>query len=293
MDEFRSATKAGGKRPRALVQSVSRAAEIMQILLYAPPGKSLTQIADDLRLHKTTVLRLVRTLEFEGIVRHDRATGGYELNTAFWLGLAARNPDALAVPRAVQLLLDELAEAVDQTVVLALADTRRRAVLPAVWSASQHTVHVDPRYLGPLPMHAVAAGKCCLADLSEEELRAYIDDGLPRVTQNTITSAEDLVKELEAVRRLGYAVARGESIPSCGGVAVPIRDGSGQVLGGVQVQALMAEMSDADVQRWLPLLHTASSKLSSLLRLPSRPRNASDGEQAAAILPWYSDQPPG
>jgi DNA-binding IclR family transcriptional regulator len=265
-------TSRARKRRPSLVQSVSRAAQIMQILLYSTPGRSLTQIADDLMLHKATVMRLVRTLEVEGLVRRNRATGGYELAVEFWLALAARSPGMLAAPGAAQMLIDELAQALGETVVVALANSARRAMLPVMWSVSEKTVHVDPRHLGPMPMHAVAAGKCYLASLSKEEFRLWAEDDLPRVTRHTITSVERLAREVAGVRELGYATARGEGIRNCGGLAVPIVDDAGQTLGGLQVVVLAENLTETNVRRWLPLLRAASSRLSPLLRIPARPR---------------------
>jgi DNA-binding IclR family transcriptional regulator len=268
-DGEREGAERSGER-LSLVQSVSRAARVMKALLYSGSRVSQAQVAAEMGLHKTTVMRLLHTLEAEGLVRRD-PTGSYGLAMDFWLALAARNPDALTGPRLIQALLDELARATGETVLLALADSSRRAVTTVMWAEGHGTVHVDPRHLGPIPMHAVSSGKCCLASLSNTELREWIKAGLPRVTEYTITSPTRLVTEIRRVRKRGYATSLEEGVQRLGGLAVPVTDGAGQALGGVQVFTLAQDLTEANLQRWLPLLRGAADRLSPLLRMGLTP----------------------
>lgn len=249
------------------IQSVARAVRIMRILLYSGSPASLTRIAAELRVNKTTVMRLLRTLEAEGLVRKNLTTGSYELAMEFWLALAARNPETLAAARAAQRVLDEVVQATGEAVILGLADTSLRAIVPVMWSAPEGTLRVDPHHLGPMPMHAVAPGKCYLASLSPEELRQWAEKGLTRLARRTITSFRRLAKELAKVREAGYATTREEAIRGCSGLAVPIVDDAGQTAGGVQLLTLASNLTEASMRRWLPILRDASAKLSPLLHL--------------------------
>lgn len=242
----------------------------MRILLYSGSPASLTGIAAELRVNKTTVMRLLRTLEAEGLVRKNLTTGSYELATEFWLAVAARNPETLAAARAARRVLDEVVQATGEAVILGLADTSLQAILPVMWSAREGALRVDPHHLGPMPMHAVAPGKCYLASLSPEELRQWAEKGLTRVTRRTITSFRRLAKELAKVREAGYATTREEAIRGCNGLAVPIVDDAGQTAGGVQLLTLASSLTEANIRRWLPILRDASDKLSPLLHLIPR-----------------------
>lgn len=283
IDEPKDGASRGRRGQSSLIQSVARSVRIMQILLYSGSPTSLTRIAAELRVNKTTVMRLLRTLEAEGLVRKNDMSGSYELAMEFWLALAARNPEALAAARAVQMLLDEAAQATGETVILALADISLRAILPVMWSVRERTVHVDPRHLGPMPMQAFAPGKCYLASLSPDELRHWAEKGLTRATRHTITSFRRLAKELAGVRKAGYATTRQEGILGCSGLAVPIMNDAGQTLGGVQLLALASSLTETNIRRWLPILRDTSARLSPLLRLIPREVTLSEAGGAADV----------
>lgn len=81
-----------------------------------------------------------------------------------------------------------------------------------------------------VPLHATALGKVFLAAMDESTVRRMANDGrFGSFTDNTITSADDLAKDLDAVRRRGYAVEREELGLGRGCIAAPIRDRAGSV----------------------------------------------------------------
>jgi IclR family acetate operon transcriptional repressor len=77
-----------------------------------------------------------------------------------------------------------------------------------------------------------------------EELEAMIERGLNRHTESTITDRESLAAELENTRRRGYALNQGAWRAGVGGVAAPIRDFSGTVLGSVGCCMPMARLTE-------------------------------------------------
>ena len=77
-----SPRRASSMRP---VQAVQRGARLMLLLLNSPDGQSLAELSKHLGVHKTTVLRLLRTLEGEGVLRRNPGTGRWELDPAVWL----------------------------------------------------------------------------------------------------------------------------------------------------------------------------------------------------------------
>ena len=76
----------------------------------------------------------------------------------------------------------------------------------------------------PIDLHASAAGKLVLAELDDDELRAWVAANRPRrLTTRTITRLADLRSELALVRDRGWATLDGESEPGLASIAVPVR----------------------------------------------------------------------
>jgi DNA-binding IclR family transcriptional regulator len=74
-----------------------------------------------------------------------------------------------------------------------------------------------------LPLHVGSAGKMLLSELDEPELDLLLATlHLQRVGPNSITEKETLRKEVNKVRKSGYAISFSERDPGCSSVAVPI-----------------------------------------------------------------------
>lgn len=101
----------------------------------------------------------------------------------------------------------------------------------------------------PSGLHCTASGKAILAHLPEERITEILDrHGLPKITDNTITTREELFEELEAISDSGVAISRGESIPGISAVATPILSPNGQVLGSISISGPSSRLTDARIE---------------------------------------------
>jgi DNA-binding IclR family transcriptional regulator len=110
----------------------------------------------------------------------------------------------------------------------------------------------------------VGAGKCFLAGLSADEFEEWLKGELPRSTDTTITSAQQLREEIAQVRAQGYGFSRAESIPGVFGLAVPVRDDTGRVFGGLALGTTERDVAQK-LTTWLPLLRRGAEAISELL----------------------------
>ncbi|MFC6724956.1 IclR family transcriptional regulator [Halobium palmae] len=87
-----------------------------------------------------------------------------------------------------------------------------------------------------LYLHDTAVGKAILAELPRRRIEQILDEwGMPRETENTITSREALFEELETVRERGYATNHAENLPDLYGIGVAATEQSGNVVGGFSI----------------------------------------------------------
>lgn len=224
-----STTQAGSTPRDSSVQSVDRAISILQVL--AREGVTgVTAIAAELGLHKSTVSRLLGTLEARGLVEPVPGRGGYRLDygVALLAQGVARKPDLTLVSRPV---CSELAEEIGETVNIDVRQGDSSVTIDQVTGPSSLTAVNWVGRRGPL--HATSPGKVFLADFSRDALDRYVGGGLARFTDRTITDPTALARDLAAVRRRGYASTSEELEIGLVAVAVPIRDLDGATVATV------------------------------------------------------------
>ncbi|WP_226344716.1 IclR family transcriptional regulator [Agilicoccus flavus] len=240
------------------VQSVDRAVSILQVLARHGSAR-VTDIAAELDVHKSTVSRLLATLEARGLVEQSSARGNYVLGdgvTAIAAG-AARRHDLALVSRPV---CAELAEAVGETVTVTIPDGD--AVL-SIGQVMGSAVVTTVNWLGRRsPLHATSSGKLFLAAWPPERSRAVLDGDLPAYTERTMTDPGVLARELDRVRELGYATTSEEQEVGLCAVSAPIRDLDAEVVAALTVSGPSFRVTPEAVEALLPRLLTAAARIS-------------------------------
>ena len=210
-----SATVNGAQR----VQSVARAAELLKALGAHGGPATVFDLADRCGLNRSTAWRILATLEDEGLVERDPATGRYEIGEALVALGAAAGHDPLV--RRAHAALRALAEACLETA--GLAGERGMQLVYVDQVQAPHVMAAD--WLGrATPLHATSTGKALLAWLSEDDIGAALPGRLQRFTDTTITTRAVLRSELAQVRGRGYAASRGELESALWGVSAPVLD---------------------------------------------------------------------
>lgn len=225
------------------MQSADRALAILAAFNEGRPEVTVSELAAELGMHKSTVSRLLATLQARGLVRRegDRFLPGFEL--ARLGGLAVRG---LALAAAARPALDALAEETGETVNLAVAE--RGQALNVLQVQTAHFVGMTDWTGRGAPLHATANGKVLLAFGA-----ASLPGKLPALTPHTITSVPALEAELEQVRARGYAVAVEELELGLHAVAAPVFDATGACAAAVSVSSpayrMPVERLDATARR--------------------------------------------
>ena len=254
-------------RPRSgmpPVQSVQRAMRLLRALFYSPDGEALGELSRRVGLNKTTALRLLQTLQAEGMVHREARTGIYRFEPAVWLRGASVMLGVFTTTSLAQRVLDALASATDATAAVVVPDDTGRQVVVTMQGLPDSYLQVDA--LGRrTSLHATAAGKCYLAGLPAPELSRWLDGGLVGVTRQTVTDPRKLGAELARVRRLGYAVSRAEAGDGVYSLSVPLRDDAGLMIGGLSLARAGRGPTADDIRRWLPRLRAAALQLSHIM----------------------------
>ena len=207
------------------IQSLTRAIAILRAIENHPGGASTAELARATDLAPATAGRLLITLADAGFAER-RDGGGWVVGNEL-VGLVQRADPTRGLTRRSQPLLDELAARGTESAMLAIP--RPGPSVAVIAQADGPWLLGLTNWVGrPIDLHASAAGKLVLAELDDDELRAWATAHRPkRLTPRTITRLADLRAELARVRDQGWAGLDGESEPGLASVAVPVRDADG------------------------------------------------------------------
>lgn len=218
-----------GRGREDTVRSVDRALTVLQVLAERGPV-GVSEIAQATGTHKSTVFRLLATLEARGMVEQTEERGTYALGHGVvqLARGATRRHDLTAVSRAT---CRRLAETVGETVNVAVHDGSGVITVDQQIGPSALTA-VD--WVGTrADLHVSAAGKVFLAFPRDGEPR--LPARLERLTARTITRRAELAAQLEQVARRGWASSVEEQEEGLTAVAAPVRELGGAVVAAVVV----------------------------------------------------------
>lgn len=212
------------------VQSIDRAFAVLRALI--PGAAGVTEIADRVRLPKSTVSRLLSTLEELGAVEQLEVGGGYRIGTGMAEIAAAARPGRTLVAAARPQLL-QLSRLTGEAAGVSVPDGTEMLYLDQVNPDTELQVR---DWTGTrIPMHAVPSGQVVLASLPADELDTYLSVPLARFTDATIVDPDALRARLAQVRGEGWALAVDEYAEGLSSLAAPIADGNGRVVGALHV----------------------------------------------------------
>lgn len=247
-----------------LNQSVQKAITLLRVTADSSDGASVSALARAAGLPRATALRLIQTMQSEGLLlrvpQADRVLLGPELIRL------ARHVDMGTLLREVaRARLGELSEAVRETVTLSVVAPDGGMDLVYQVDGPQHLV---PRtWLGQrFPTHASSSGKLQLSTYDEQRLARFLRDPLPALTRHTLTTRRALREELERIRASGYASTMDELEEGLGGVSVGIFSEAGALIGTVNVSGLSQRLDDAARRRIVEHMRDAVEDIEAALQ---------------------------
>jgi DNA-binding IclR family transcriptional regulator len=207
------------------IQVIARAASILRALEDEAAGLSLGQIAQRVKLARSTVQRIVAALAAEKFLIAASPNGRVRLGpTILRLAASARMDFVATVRPFLAKLSSELQETVDLAVVRndhlvfvdqVMGSQRLRAV-----SAIGET----------FPLHCTANGKAYLGELDAGAIERLIGANYESRTPRTITRLNDLLADLKSVRKTGIAIDREEHTHGICAAGIATRDPLGNIL---------------------------------------------------------------
>jgi DNA-binding IclR family transcriptional regulator len=252
------------------VKSLIKALRILDALGDQPGGLGITELSNALKAPKSTVHRLIATLEAVGYVVFDLPTSKYILGTRVAkLGEQLNQQSSLltfGVP-ALEELTRECAEASH------LAILEGTEVVYISREESKEPMRISFAMGHRAPAHCTALGKVFLAALSDSDIRMlYRNEKPQRLTPRTHTRMQDILAEIAVVRREGIAYDNEEYMPGLRCIAAPIRDFSTRTIAAMSLSMFKHKMTAERKSFFKGALFRASSAVSEKLGFAAGPR---------------------
>lgn len=202
------------------IQSVKRASQVLGLFTKARPSLGSTEISKELGIHKATAQGLVRTLWEEGFLSQNQSTRKYQLGLKIYeLGMVLAG--SLEINQKASGPAHHLALTSHYMVRVSIPDKDAAIVTLDAYPRTQpflsHQLGVR------FPLYCTAMGKAILANFTDEEFERYLEETeLYGYTPRTITGKDDLRKEIEEIRKVGYTLNHEEHFLARAAIGAPI-----------------------------------------------------------------------
>lgn len=226
------------------IKSLERALDVMMLFYKEKRELGVSEIAEYLGMYKSTVHRILTTLERRGFIQKNSR------NNKYWLGIKVFSLGMLYAKEMklrdiARPHLSRLAEKFKETTHLAVIDFNREegpevVVLEKIQKAQ--FLSMTPPVGSSSPAYCSAMGKILLAYSDPETVEKILKKPLKRYTQNTITDYNKLLKELKKIRQQGYAVDNEELEVGLTCFAAPVYDFENKVIASISLSGPSARL---------------------------------------------------
>jgi DNA-binding IclR family transcriptional regulator len=191
----------------------------------------VTELADELGIPKTTAHSYLKTLENVGYAVNDG--GSYRLSLRILLH-AGRLRHSFALYQVGRSQVDRLARETGEAVNLGVPENGERVIIYG--AEGENAIWDDVPVGSRTPLNLTAIGKAILSHWPDSRLRTFLDDRtLGDETHRSLSTEEQLLDDLEAIRNRGYSIENEEHIVGVRAYGMPIKRSDGSVIGAMSI----------------------------------------------------------
>lgn len=251
------------KRSDYYIQSIKRAVQILNSFTFKKDELGVSELSERLNLHKSTVHRILVTLEDEGFVAKDQVSQKYRLGIKlFELGHIVK--EQIEIRNYALPIMKELAQKTEESIDLNILSDGKRVSIEKI--ESPHDVRRIIQLGKSLPLYCGGSGKALLAFLPDEEIDKIIQkEKFIPFSPKTITDPIKLKEHLKEIRKNGYAISFEERILGSASVAAPILDYKGKVVASLSISGPTTRFTKKKVPILISLVKVATQKISASL----------------------------
>jgi IclR family transcriptional regulator, KDG regulon repressor len=248
---------------RYRIQVIDRAALILDCFGFDHQELSVSEIGAKTELHRSTAHRILMALEYNDLIQQNPDNGKYRLGIKlFRLGHQAVSH--LDLREICRPFLARIMSETKETVHLAVLDENQVLYLDKV--EGPHALRMPSRVGRHIPTYCTSLGKAMLSCLDEKEVKGILGkQAFTAYTANTVKNVEQLLADVRAVHKRGYAVDNEEIEIGLRCVGAPIRDHTGAMVGAISAAAPSARLAEKKIPRVGRLVMAVAEEISEQL----------------------------
>ena len=229
------------------VKSARRVLELLERLAETSDGATFPQLADGLRLPKSSLHGLLTTLVDQGWAYLHEPSRKYRIGMRLWqVAQSFSSLDILA--QLAQKHLEAARDELNETVQLAVLEGTDNVYVAKV--EADHPLRLVSHVGSRLPAYATGLGKVLLAHLEPTEFRQRMSTvRIQRFTAGTVTSVDALESQLQDIRAKGYGEDEGEYTVGVYCLAVPTFGANGEVVAAMSCSIPNARFGGSQHER--------------------------------------------
>lgn len=264
---------------RVVNSLVERCFAVIELMANEASAMRLGEIAERLELQKSAAHRMLTVLCEIGWVEQEPVTGFYKLTLRLAI-LGQRFLTGTHLTDVCQPILEELAAESAELVRMAVVQGETLTWIAQAQGA-QKGLRYQPEMVAKVRLANTANGRAYLSTLSQTDaIRIAINDSLNPGDGGSVTNVEELIKELEATRRRGWALSDEEAETGVVAIAAPITLGADQTVGTISVAGPSSRLTAKRHPEIAASVRSAAAKLAELW--PLRQIKTPDGLERTA-----------
>lgn len=251
------------KRSEYYNNSIKRAFKVLSSFSVNEKELGITDLSKRLKIHKSTIHRILVTLEDENIIIKNKTTQKYTLGMKlFELGNIAK--EQIEIRKYAFTIMEDLAKKTGESIDLNILIDDMRVSVEKI--DSHHDLRRIIQLGKSLPLYCGGSGKVILAFLPDKEIDRIINNSkLSALGPNTITDPVILKKHLKEIRKKGYALSFEERVLGSSSIAAPVLDYQGYAIASISISAPITRLTKEKLSLYKCLIKESAEKISNTL----------------------------
>jgi DNA-binding IclR family transcriptional regulator len=248
---------------RSLSSTIDNAMDVLRVLARNPFQYKISELEKELDLSRTSITRILGTLEKNNLVIRSPETKKYVIGPfAYHLGSIYLH-NANYKNRVVEIL-NELSNRLKVSSGLARKDGERVIAIFSVENYKPLSINYEPGTF--FPMNRGCYGKCLMAYHDRNRVQQLLKkQTFKKICENTLTDFDLIIAEYDQIRQQGYVISDGEVFPLAVGVGIPVFSNDGEVRHCAAVSFLKNKNYQRKIEECKEALFEYSDELNNLI----------------------------
>ncbi len=243
-----------------IIKSVDHTLDVIDYIYHKEGEVSITQISKDLKMHKSTVYRILTTLQYHGYVMKNPDNEKYYLSLKMYI-IGSSIHSQIVISKIVEPYINSLKDRFGEAVNVSILNVDNEGTYQSIIVAkakSDFSINANTSIGSVTDCYSCSVGKCLLAFSDNIDLSVYEKVPLKRFTEKTITDMASLREEIRKIRELGYALDDEEREKGLMCIGAPILV-DGKAIAAVSLSGPYIRMKDRFDEKIEAVKQTAES----------------------------------